>query len=113
MLPWILLDTAQIPGGEDKLRLMRRGAEFSIMLNDIELMNSRVGGSEEALATLSCERVSARGETRILIGGLGWASPCGRLSPFSGRRRSSSSPSSFRRWSHGRAAPWRKFLAPV
>ena len=47
MLPWILLDTAQIPGGEDKLRLMRRGAEFSIMLNDIELMNSRVGGSEE------------------------------------------------------------------
>ena len=71
MLPWILLDTAQIPGGEDKLRLMRRGSEFSIMLNDIELMNSRVGGSEEALATLSCERINARSETRILIGGLG------------------------------------------
>ena len=71
MLPWILLDTAQIPGGADKLRLMRRGAEFSIMLNDVELMNSRVGGSEEALARLSCERIGARGDTRILIGGLG------------------------------------------
>jgi spermidine synthase len=71
VLAWILLDTAQIPGGEDKLRLMRRGSEFSIMLNDIELMNSRVGGSEEALATLSCARISARKEPRILIGGLG------------------------------------------
>ena len=71
VLPWTLLDTAQIPGGEDKLRLMRRGSEFSIMLDDIELMNSRVGGSEEALATLSCGRISVRRQTRILIGGLG------------------------------------------
>jgi len=71
VLPWIFLDTAQIPGGADKLRLLRRGSEFSIMLNDIELMNSRVGGSEEALATLSCERISVRSEARILIGGLG------------------------------------------
>lgn len=71
MLPWTLLDTAQIPGGEDKLRLMSRGSEFSIMLDDIELMNSRVGGSEEALATLSCGRLDAGRETRILIGGLG------------------------------------------
>ena len=71
MLPWTLLDTAQIPGGEDKLRLMRRGSEFSIMLDDIELMNSRVGDSEEALAMLSCKKLDARAETRILIGGLG------------------------------------------
>jgi spermidine synthase len=71
VLPWTLLDTAQIPGGADKLRLMRRGAEFSIMLDDIELMNSRVGGSEEALAKLSCGRISAHGAPRILIGGLG------------------------------------------
>ena len=71
VLPWTLLDTAQIPGGENKLRLMRRGSEFSIMLDNIELMNSRVGGSEEALATLSCGRISSREDTRILIGGLG------------------------------------------
>jgi spermidine synthase len=71
VLPWTLLDTAQIPGGEDTLRLMCRGSEFSIMLNNIELMNSRVGGSEEALAKLSCERLGARKDVRVLIGGLG------------------------------------------
>lgn len=70
MIPWTLIDTAPIPGGEGALRLMRRGAEFSIMLGNIELMNSRLSGSEEALATLSCERLS-RPAPRILIGGLG------------------------------------------
>lgn len=70
MIPWTLIDTAPIPGGEGALRLMRRGAEFSIMLGNNELMNSRLSGSEEALATLSCERLS-RPAPRILIGGLG------------------------------------------
>lgn len=71
MIPWSLLDTAQIPGGGGELRLMRRGAEFSIMLGDAELMNSRLSGSEEALVTLSCARIRARERPRILIGGLG------------------------------------------
>jgi spermidine synthase len=71
VLSWTLLDTARIPGGADELRLMRRGSEFSIMLDDIELMNSRVGGSEAALAALSCEKIGARPQPRILIGGLG------------------------------------------
>ena len=31
MIPWTLLDTAQVPGGGGKLRLMRRGTEFSII----------------------------------------------------------------------------------
>ena len=70
MIPWLLLDTARVPGGGE-LRLKRRGGEFSIMLGDIELMNSRLGGSEEALATLSCERICAPLDARILIGGLG------------------------------------------
>ncbi|HEY8126205.1 MAG TPA: spermidine synthase [Methylocystis sp.] len=70
MIPWTLLDTAPIPGGGE-LRLKRRGAEFSIMLGNIELMNSRLSGSEEALATLSCERIQARPQPRVLIGGLG------------------------------------------
>ncbi len=70
MIPWLLLDTARVPGGGE-LRLKRRGGEFSIMLGDIELMNSRLGGSEEALATLSCERIRAPLDARILIGGLG------------------------------------------
>ena len=71
MIPWTLLDTAQIPGGQGTLRLKRRGAEFSIMLGDNELMNSRLSGSEQALATLSCERIRSRPDPHVLIGGLG------------------------------------------
>jgi spermidine synthase len=71
VIPWSLIDTAQIPGGEDELRLMRRSAEFSIMLGNNELMNSRLSGSEQALATLSRERIHSRPGPHILIGGLG------------------------------------------
>ena len=70
MLPWIKLATAQIPGG-DELRLMQRGEEFSIKLGSNELMNSRLGGSEEALATLACKKLEGRSQPRVLIGGLG------------------------------------------
>ncbi|ABE39657.1 spermidine synthase [Rhodopseudomonas pseudopalustris] len=70
MLPWTKLATAPIPGG-DELRLMRRGDEFSIRLGANELMNSRLGGSEEALATLACKKLDGRSRPRVLIGGLG------------------------------------------
>jgi spermidine synthase len=70
MIPWQHLAMAPIPGG-DELRLKRRGAEFSISLGRIELMNSRLSGSEEALATLAAERLAGRAAPRILIGGLG------------------------------------------
>jgi len=53
------------------LRLKQRGAEFSIMLGQNELMNSRLSGSEEALATIACGRIRDRKTPRILIGGLG------------------------------------------
>ena len=69
MIPWVRLDKAAVPGGE--LRLKRRGAEFSISLGRIELMNSRLSGSEEALATLAAERLKGRKAPRVLIGGLG------------------------------------------
>jgi spermidine synthase len=71
MLPWIQLDVATIPGDGGELRLKQRGQEFSIMLGANELMNSRLSGSEEALATLSYERIKAHAKPRILIGGLG------------------------------------------
>jgi spermidine synthase len=71
VIPWSLLDTAQVPGGGCEIRLMRRGAEFSIVLGHNELMNSRLGGSEEALATIACARIRSRQGPRILIGGLG------------------------------------------
>jgi len=70
VIPWSLIDTAPVPGGGE-LRLLRRGAEFSIRLGHNELMNSRLRGSEEALATLACERICACERPRLLIGGLG------------------------------------------
>ncbi|TCR64819.1 hypothetical protein [Bosea sp. BK604] len=71
MIPWILLDTAKLPDGSGELRLKQRGSEFSIMLGSNELMNSRLSGSEEALATLVRERLGQKPRPRILIGGLG------------------------------------------
>ena len=71
MIPWVLIDTAKVPGDGTELRLKRRGAEFSIMLGSNELMNSRLSGSEEALAKLSCSRIRDRPRARVLIGGLG------------------------------------------
>jgi spermidine synthase len=71
MIPWRHHGTAAIPGGESVLRLKQRGGEFSIMIDTIELMNSRLSGSEEALATLTAVRLRGRAAPRILIGGLG------------------------------------------
>ena len=71
MIPWVQLDSAKTPDGQQELRLKRRGSEFSIMLGGNELMNSRLSGSEEALAKLSCQRIAGHRQPRILIGGLG------------------------------------------
>ncbi len=70
MVPRELLDTAEVPGGEP-LRLFRRGADFMIVLERNELMNSRMSGSEEALATLTCARLNNRTSPHLLIGGYG------------------------------------------
>jgi spermidine synthase len=70
MKPRVLIDTAEIPGG-GQLRLFERDGEFSIMLGGNELMNSRKSGSEEALATLACGRISKGERPAVLIGGLG------------------------------------------
>lgn len=71
MIPWVQIDSANMPDGGGELRLMRRGQEFSIMAGAIELMNSRLSGSEEALAELAVGRLVDRPATRVLIGGLG------------------------------------------
>jgi spermidine synthase len=71
LIPWVHLGTARIPGGEGELRLKQRGQEFSIMLGSNELMNSRLSGSEEALARLAIDRIRDRQAPHILIGGLG------------------------------------------
>ncbi|MGJ8570676.1 MAG: spermidine synthase [Hoeflea sp.] len=70
MIPWERLDTVRLEEGVE-LKLMRRGHEFSIMLGSNELMNSRLSGSEEALAELAAQKLEGRAQARMLIGGLG------------------------------------------
>ena len=70
MTPRELLGTAAVPGGED-LRLFRRGGDFMIVLDRNELMSSRMSGSEEALATMTCRRLARRTAPHLLIGGYG------------------------------------------
>ena len=67
------IGTATIPGKGTQLRLLQRNDEFSIRIAGTtgELMNSRIHGSEDALATLACERIADQPSPRVLIGGLG------------------------------------------
>ena len=72
MTPWVLLDSAPVPGAGGTLQLYRRGDEFSIKIAGRgELMSSRVHGSEEALAEQTCDRLSEKTRPKLLIGGLG------------------------------------------
>jgi len=71
VIPWEEIDRAEVPGGEGQVILRRRGTEFSIRTATTELMNSSLHGSEDALAELSCNRISRKPGSRILIGGLG------------------------------------------
>lgn len=64
-----LIDIAQVPGGTE-LRLFRRGSDYMIVLDRNELMNSRMSGSEEALAQMTLDRIASHAP-RMLIGGYG------------------------------------------
>lgn len=70
MTPRELIATAPVPGGEP-LRLFRRGADHMIVLDRNELMNSRMSGSEAALATMTVDRLAGLAPPRLLIGGYG------------------------------------------
>lgn len=71
MIPWEKIDQSRIPGQDNDVVLRKRGTEFSIRTHETELMNSRVHGSEEALAQLACDRLIHKSGLKILIGGLG------------------------------------------
>jgi spermidine synthase len=70
MKPRELIARAQVPGGVE-LRLVRHGDDHMIMVDNNELMSSRVGGSEEALATMTCDRLPEGIASHLLIGGYG------------------------------------------
>ena len=71
MIPWEEIERAEVPDGEEEVILRKRGTEFSIRVAATELMNSRSHGSEDALAELTCSRISRKRGRKILIGGLG------------------------------------------
>jgi spermidine synthase len=70
LVPREHLGTATVPGGAE-LKLFRRGGDFMIVLERNELMNSRMRGSEEKLATMTIARLREPGAARLLIGGYG------------------------------------------
>ena len=70
MKPRELIATAKTPGGVE-LRLFRHDGDHVIMVGANELMNSRLGGSEEALAVMTCERLRKGAEPHLLVGGYG------------------------------------------
>ena len=71
MKPHDLVGSARVPGHDAELRCYHHDGDFTIWLDRIELMSSRVTGSEQMLAELALERLGRRGALRVLVGGLG------------------------------------------
>jgi spermidine synthase len=70
MPPWVTLDRARSTDGGE-LALARRGAQFAIRVDGMELMNSDSHGSEEKLAHHGCAGLRQVRGARVLVGGLG------------------------------------------
>jgi len=71
MNPWVVIDQATVPGDGGEMKLLQRTHEFTINVKNEELMNSRLHGSEDALAELTCKPLAKRKKPKVLIGGLG------------------------------------------
>lgn len=69
MLERKLVDTAQVPGGAE-LQLISHGRDHMITLERNELMSTRMQFSEEQLAELTIDRLTAP-KPNVLIGGYG------------------------------------------
>lgn len=74
MKRFVLLDTTPIPDNGGALCLFEYGEDFVIKIqggDGGQLMNTRMHGSEDALAEIPCRKVAGRPNSRVLIGGLG------------------------------------------
>ena len=74
MKRFVLLDTTPIPNEGGALSLFEYGEDFVIKLEGGkggQLMNTRMHGSEDALAAIPCKKIAGRASPRVLIGGLG------------------------------------------
>ena len=71
MNTWEFIESGSIPGTENCLDLYRRGDEYEIRIDNRQLMNTRLHGSEEALSDLAFDRMRDQDGNRVLVGGLG------------------------------------------
>lgn len=65
-----LVDVAFVPDGS-RLRLIRCGEDFTILLDHYELMSTDLSSSEQALAGQACAQLAGRAGVQMLIGGYG------------------------------------------
>jgi spermidine synthase len=71
MIPHELLASARVPGHTAELRCTRHDGDFTLWLDRLELMSSRVHGSEQELAGLAWAGLGTHAVARVLVGGLG------------------------------------------
>ena len=64
------LGATPIPGG-GVLRLFKEGKDFTLRVQNTDLMNSIAHESEDTLAKLVCSRLTHLAEPTVLVGGLG------------------------------------------
>jgi spermidine synthase len=68
--PWILIGETAAPDGTP-LTLKSRDGEYLLLADGKPLMTSEMHASEDALATLTCRRLTKHAAPHVLIGGLG------------------------------------------
>ncbi|HEY0511851.1 MAG TPA: hypothetical protein VGH73_08105 [Thermoanaerobaculia bacterium] len=71
MKPIETLARERTPEG-DELVLTRRDGVYHLIVDGVELMTSRVHGSEEDLARLAAAAIARKKAPRVLVGGLGF-----------------------------------------
>jgi spermidine synthase len=67
--PFTLIDS--VPTREGLLELRQRGDEFLVSIAGRVLMSSHIHRTEDAVARLGLEKMGARSQPKVLIGGLG------------------------------------------
>ena len=86
MKPRELIATAGIPGHRGELRCYYHDGDYEVWVDHVELMSTRVFGSEEQLAELAIARLGHRRAPRVLVGGLGMGFTLARSLALLGER---------------------------
>lgn len=70
MIPWVKLASAEALDGKP-LELRKRGDEYLIVADGLQLMSNEDEGSSRELAQLGCAHLKRGKAARVLVGGLG------------------------------------------